>query len=370
MLVGCIVGFEDKGALVMKNLRYWVAGLGIWFLMPAVLFSGDLQKMVVCVPVADVRHEKEALPFGVRGPALCKDMKGQLSQVLLGERIMAEAVSPGWLRVELLDQKNLHKDKLSNIVGYVQDHQAVPVQSFPICTAVVHSLWAPVFYQHKKILSISSGTKLQAKRLNDEWCKVLLPAGKIGLVRSTDISFVQPPYDFSSEQLGTIVCQLARQFVGSPYVWGGRSAHALATNNQITSLDCSSLVNLVYQIIGLQVPRNSRSQFGVSKVIADGNNLQPGDLIFFGLSQDPVFSVSHVGIYVGDDTFIEASGRDKSLSTRISTVKDIAGDELTNLKHGQQCVGGLRSNEYIFFGSLLADRALIQKMHDDWLGND
>lgn len=354
----------------MKILRLWAVGLGVWLLATAVMQASGLQKMVVCVPVADVRNKMQAVPAGLHGPALFKKMKGQLSQVLMGERIMAEPAKSGWLRVKLLEQKNWHKDKFSSMVGYIQDHQAVPVPDFSASNSVVRSLWAPVFYKHKKLLSLSCGTMLHAKRLNDEWCKVLLPAGKIGLVRSTDISFVRSPDAYSSERMRAIICRLARQFVGSPYVWGGRSAHVLAHNNQITSIDCSGLVNLIFQVVGLQIPRNTVSQFKKSKTILQGKDLKPGDLIFFGSSEDPVSSIAHVGIYAGNDTFIEATGRHKSLSTRISTLQDIAGESLANLKNGQQCGGGSRRDEYVFFGSLLADQELVQRMHNDWLGRD
>ncbi|QQR48609.1 C40 family peptidase [bacterium] len=354
----------------MKILIRCVAGLGAWLLATAVIQAGGLQKMVVCVPVADVRNEIKAAPAGLRGPALFKKMKGQLSQVLMGECILAEPDRPGWLRVELLEQKNWHKNKFSSMVGYIQDHQAVPVESFPTCTSVVRSLWAPVVYKNKKLFLLSCGTKLKARRVSDEWCKVILPVGKVGLMRLSDISFVQPALVGSSEQLRESVVDLAKQFLGSPYVWGGRSAYALAKNNQITSIDCSGLVNVVFQSVGLQVPRNSVSQFKTSKSVLHGKDLKPGDLIFFGSSEDPVASIAHVGIYAGNDTFIEATGRDKSLSTRISTLQDVAGESLTNLKNGQQCVGGSRRNEYIFFGSMLADQVLAQQMHNDWLGRD
>ncbi len=52
----------------------------------------------------------------------------------------------------------------------------------------------------------------------------------------------------------------------------------------------------------IQLPRNSRSQAKVGKVVTI-DNLKPGDLLFFALRGN---TVNHVGIYVGGHNFVHA----------------------------------------------------------------
>ena len=84
-------------------------------------------------------------------------------------------------------------------------------------------------------------------------------------------------------------------YLGIPYVWGGDSQ---------TGIDCSAFSRQVFRkAYGLELPRKAswQSSFGVP-VFKFG--LLPGDLVFFGPSQD---SIEHVGIFMGDGKFINAT---------------------------------------------------------------
>jgi hypothetical protein len=96
----------------------------------------------------------------------------------------------------------------------------------------------------------------------------------------------------------------ARSFIGIPYLWGGASVE--------TGFDCSGLTMTVYQLNGLDLPRNSREQFGTGNAV-DRSDLEKGDLIFFATKERD--RVSHVGIYIGDGQFIHAPGRGKDIRT-------------------------------------------------------
>ena len=67
----------------------------------------------------------------------------------------------------------------------------------------------------------------------------------------------------------------------------------------------------VYQLNGLNLPRNSRRQFEVGSPIANISQLQKGDLVFFASKGKN--RVSHVGVYIGDGEFIHASSRGKNI---------------------------------------------------------
>ena len=94
----------------------------------------------------------------------------------------------------------------------------------------------------------------------------------------------------------------ARTYIGVPYKWGGNSK---------AGIDCSGLTQAVYNLNGLDIPRNSRAQYGKGKAVAK-KDLKPGDLVFFATNGGK--TVSHVGIYIGNDEFIHAPSRGKNVS--------------------------------------------------------
>lgn len=99
-----------------------------------------------------------------------------------------------------------------------------------------------------------------------------------------------PSRNVPSSQVGGSVIDIAMQFMGVPYVWGGASP---------SGFDCSGLVMYAYARAGVSLPHSSRAQFGYGVAVSRGD-LQPGDLVFFGSP------IHHVGIYVGDGNMIHA----------------------------------------------------------------
>jgi cell wall-associated NlpC family hydrolase/SH3-like domain-containing protein len=86
------------------------------------------------------------------------------------------------------------------------------------------------------------------------------------------------------------VTSYARQYLGTPYVWGGTSP---------SGFDCSGFVQYVYRnAAGISLPRDTYGQIGAGSRVSQ-NQLQPGDLVF------P--DAGHVGIYIGGGQMIHAS---------------------------------------------------------------
>jgi cell wall-associated NlpC family hydrolase len=98
------------------------------------------------------------------------------------------------------------------------------------------------------------------------------------------------------------IVETAEGFIGLPYQWGGSSAEE--------GFDCSGLTMAVYQLNGLNLPRSSREQYSVGDAVERGE-LAKGDLVFFATRGRK--TVSHVGIYAGDDRFIHAPGKGKTI---------------------------------------------------------
>jgi cell wall-associated NlpC family hydrolase len=94
----------------------------------------------------------------------------------------------------------------------------------------------------------------------------------------------------------------AESFIGVDYAWGGTSTRS--------GFDCSGLVQAVYQLNGLAMPRSVRDQYLAGTAVA-GERLKKGDLVFF--ASTPGGALSHVGIYIGDGVFIHAPGSGKNV---------------------------------------------------------
>ncbi|MGE5740830.1 MAG: C40 family peptidase [Candidatus Aminicenantes bacterium RBG_16_66_30] len=96
--------------------------------------------------------------------------------------------------------------------------------------------------------------------------------------------------------------ETAESFIGVDYAWGGTSTRS--------GFDCSGLVQAVYQLNGLAMPRSVRDQYLAGAAVAR-DNLMKGDLVFF--AAEPGGPLSHVGIYIGDGVFIHAPGSGKNV---------------------------------------------------------
>ncbi len=101
---------------------------------------------------------------------------------------------------------------------------------------------------------------------------------------------VAPP---SGGYSGVADIAIAQHYLGVPYVWGGASP---------SGFDCSGLVMYVFAQLGVSLPHNAAMQFTCCTPVPRAD-LQPGDLVFYGYS---AASIHHVGIYVGNNTMIDA----------------------------------------------------------------
>ncbi len=105
------------------------------------------------------------------------------------------------------------------------------------------------------------------------------------------------------------VIRNAKSQIGTPYVWGGASPQ--------TGFDCSGLVqHSVQQGASIRVPRTAAEQYRAS-VKVGSNQATRGDLVFFNTRGN---SVSHVGIYLGNNKFLHAPRTGKTVTT-----SDISG---------------------------------------------
>ena len=169
-----------------------------------------------------------------------------------------------------------------------------------------------VFTQGKKVVpSVTKGRK--------GWAEVMLPDGRKGWTPVCDlVKFETWAQKAKPSEAGIIAT--AKQFIGTPYLWGGASSKGL---------DCSGLVRLTWFMNGYLLPRNASQQVFLGReIIVNANhnigkdnekfydemvkrtaNLKPGDLVFFGNPETrwKKESITHVGIYIGNGEIIHAS---------------------------------------------------------------
>lgn len=102
---------------------------------------------------------------------------------------------------------------------------------------------------------------------------------------------LQPPNNIPPSPL----TDYAQSLIGTPYKYGG--------NSPDTGFDCSGFVGHVYrETRGLNLPRSSQS-LAIQGRVLNRDELAVGDLVFFNTRRK---KFSHVGIYLGANTFIHA----------------------------------------------------------------
>ncbi len=115
---------------------------------------------------------------------------------------------------------------------------------------------------------------------------------------------------------------IAEQFIGAPYLWGGKTHHGI---------DCSGLVQVALAGVGVRAPRDSDMQReAVGEPLTENGPLRRGDLIFWD---------GHVGIMRDTDTLLHANAHHMM----------VASEPLA------EAVGRIENNE---FGAVIAVRRL------------
>lgn len=112
---------------------------------------------------------------------------------------------------------------------------------------------------------------------------------------------------FITKSQGAALVATAKALIGVPYVFGGTTS---------AGFDCSGLVQYVFKMNGLTIPRLADEQYNLGRK-AEIKHLSPGDLVFFSTYTS---GVSHCGIYVGSGKFLHAS------SSRGVIISDLSDD--------------------------------------------
>ena len=149
------------------------------------------------------------------------------------------------------------------------------------------------------LASLANGTVVTVTSSSNGWYTATyngmtgyLSADYVQLTGSVTQSSNAVSYNGTSAKRAAVL-EYAAQFLGTPYVYGGSTP---------SGFDCSGFTSYVFKNTVGSIPRVAQSQFDATTRVSR-EELLPGDLVFFGSSAS---SISHVGIYVGDDQFIHS----------------------------------------------------------------
>lgn len=144
------------------------------------------------------------------------------------------------------------------------------------------------------IEKLSKYTYVNVMWLEPEWAAVSLEDGRIGYISLEYVDVFEGAMpEFSAG--GQAAVEIAKQFLGVPYVWGGTSP---------SGFDCSGLMQYVYRQLGYNINRVAEDQMR-NGIPVSREQLQPGDLVGFYSSPGSGY-ISHIGMYVGNGEMIHA----------------------------------------------------------------
>ncbi len=114
----------------------------------------------------------------------------------------------------------------------------------------------------------------------------------------------ETPYTFSGQAIAPsdispnpdFILKIAKRYLNTPFLWGGRSPFGV---------DSAGLVQLVYSMAGIALPREASLQIDEGETVDFVEQAAPGDLAFF---ENKAGRIAHVGIIMPDRRIIHSFG--------------------------------------------------------------
>lgn len=229
-----------------------------------------------------------------------------LGTLYKGETLTILSTTNGWYNVKTASGKTGWVSST-----YVSVNTAAAAAKTGTVTATSLNLRSTASTSSSILGTLTKGQTVTILSASNGWYNVKTAAGTTGWVSASYVSVntTASRGDVTRTALGTEIVNYAKTFLGVPYVYGGMSPKGF---------DCSGFTKYVYDHFNISVERVSASQATQGTAVSKAN-LQPGDLVAFD-TNGGLNAVNHVGIYMGNGSFIHASSGSSSMKVVISNL--------------------------------------------------
>lgn len=201
-----------------------------------------------------------------------------ISQLLFGETLEILEEKDEWFKV---------KSTYDNYEGWLTHHLVQPIDEATatapqpyVTTGLLNPLTLPNGLLNLPMGSTLTGYNEETRLLWDDLHKYH------GTFRNTTNAFKED-----------LLWKTIQPWLNAPYLWGGRT---------FMGVDCSGFVQVVFKVLGIPMQRDAYQQATEGSPVEDIAHAKTGDVAFF---QNENGRITHVGIVLGGDTIVHASGK-------------------------------------------------------------
>ncbi len=154
--------------------------------------------------------------------------------------------------------------------------------------------------QNSVISDLVMGSVLKLIDENSNYYEVMYPDGRIAWVKKSESMKYSSFISLEKNDTEKLIMN-AKKLLGIPYLWGGTSSKGF---------DCSGLTKTLYFMNGLVIPRDASQQINIGYTVdslRNWENLEKGDLLFFGYDKKGKTKIDHVALWLGNEKFIQSS---------------------------------------------------------------
>ncbi len=226
-----------------------------------------------------------------------------VTQNLMGFPMRVLTSRPGWHEVMGPDHYLGWVDN-----GGIQLMTAPAYQAYKLADKIIildrtGTVWSKNSDSSDPVCDIVAGDILLLNGMSGNYFHVSLPDGRTGYV-SKDAGENFSDFLARIHPTENSLVSTSKTLLGIPYLWGGTS---------VKGMDCSGFTKTVYFLNGIILPRDADQQAEVGLTVDSTGrfeNLRPGDLLFFGQKRSKTSpeEITHVGMWIGNMSFINESG--------------------------------------------------------------
>jgi len=253
-------------------------------LVSALAFSASASDRLIGKVNCDILNVREQ-------PSTTAAVKGKLK---LGDQVLVAEQSDGWYKIRYNNEDfYVCSDYIDLLSG-----DAAPDKTAGVVSGSVVNLRETADMNGKVLAKYQKGTRLTVTDITGEWLAVTVGSVS-GYMHSDYVSLAggasaapAVPGDPAAEAL----LDFAYQNLGVGYKAGGETP---------SGFDCSGFTRYVFKNFGISLTHSATAQSTEGTPVEKGD-LKPADLVFFK-NPDNSSAIGHVGIYVGNNSFIHAT---------------------------------------------------------------